>query len=112
MKDRKGNELNVGDIVLVPCVVKNIDENKEHWNNVVLVTQETNYPGQYNTELHLNALQIERSADQKKDTQAAIENAIIAEAEEDEQRVMDSEPTWPSVGDATRKKRTESGPGK
>jgi hypothetical protein len=59
MLDGKGTELQVGDIVSVPCRVVHVDAMKEEWNNITLETLTPNFPGQYFTPLPLNAKQVE-----------------------------------------------------
>lgn len=68
MKDGNGTDLQVGDVVNVPCVVRGVHHSNEDWNNVTLSTIGKNHPGQYHTELHLNAKQLEfvsRKAEEK-----------------------------------------------
>lgn len=56
--DRKGNLLKVGDVVNIPCVVKNIYSGEEYCN-VCVETQEPLHPGDKRNEYSLNAKQVE-----------------------------------------------------
>jgi hypothetical protein len=58
--DRKGNLLNVGDQVHVPCVVKEIQAGDEFYN-LTLETIEPMYPGDQKSAIALNAGQVEKS---------------------------------------------------
>jgi hypothetical protein len=58
MKDRNGKELEVGDVVFVPCVVEHIGISDD-WANTRLRTRDPMFPGQYRAELNLNSRQLE-----------------------------------------------------
>jgi hypothetical protein len=55
--DLKGNLVQVGDKVLVPCVVESVCTGEEYCN-VTLKTTEKMFPGEYPTSIVLNAKQV------------------------------------------------------
>jgi len=55
--DRDGKLLNVGDTVLVPCIVKEIHSTEEYCN-INLETCQPMYPGTYRSSVVLNAKQV------------------------------------------------------
>lgn len=59
--DMNGTELKVGDIVNVPCRVKEIHLTEEYCN-VGLETREPMYPGDQKNHLSLNAKQVIKQA--------------------------------------------------
>ncbi len=57
--DRKGEELNVGDVVMIPCVVKSIDSPHDEFCNITVETAERMYPCEHKTQIILNGRQVE-----------------------------------------------------
>jgi len=62
--DMNGTKLEVGDLVLVPCVVTAITASEtapEEWCNVILQTSRPMFPSEHPTGISLNASQVRRS---------------------------------------------------
>ena len=56
--DAKGNPIKVGDRVLIECTVERVDAGEEYCN-VSLKTIHPMYPGEYKSDVCLNATQVE-----------------------------------------------------
>jgi hypothetical protein len=57
--DRKGQPLNIGDKIVIPAIIKDIQDNPDYCN-VTLETEEVMHPGDSKNVINLNAAQIEK----------------------------------------------------
>lgn len=56
--DRKGQQLKIGDIVMIPAIITGVDRHDEYIN-VAVDTIEPMFPGEHKTPILLNAHQVE-----------------------------------------------------
>ena len=61
MHDRNGQPLNVGDRVLIPGVITRAQTGTD-FCNITVETDEKMFPGEYKSEISLNAKQVEKVA--------------------------------------------------
>ena len=85
MQDRKGKELQVGDLINVPCIIEHLahEGGSDHWINARIRTVEPMHPGQYRPEIAVNTKQVEFVSRTQENIPALVEGRNTSRAGEE-----------------------------